>query len=100
MNGIIKIPMQFFILLVGVLVFVYYSYNTSPLYFNDLAITKLKKTAYKEQIISLEQSHNAISEEKKKLIENGRLNHIDNIEALKELISKRRRSKRSSKKTD
>ncbi|MFZ9262554.1 MAG: sodium:solute symporter [Chitinophagaceae bacterium] len=85
MNGIIKIPMQFFILLVGVLVFVYYSYNTSPLYFNDLAITKLKKTAYKEQIISLEQSHNAISEEKKKLIENGRLNHIDNIEALKKL---------------
>jgi len=43
MNGIVKIPMQFFILMVGVLVFVYYTYNTSPLYFNDLAISKLKK---------------------------------------------------------
>jgi solute:Na+ symporter, SSS family len=85
MNGIVKIPMQFFILLVGVLVFVYYSYNTSPLYFNELAIQKLKKTAYKEQILTLEKSHQLISDEKKAIVESGRIHHEDNIEALKKL---------------
>ncbi|MEY2596231.1 MAG: hypothetical protein RI965_1503 [Bacteroidota bacterium] len=85
MNGIVKIPMQFFILLVGVLVFVYYSYNTSPLYFNELAIQKLKKTAYKEQILKLEKSHQLISDEKKVIVESGRIHHEDNIESLKKL---------------
>jgi hypothetical protein len=85
MNGIVKIPMQFFILLVGVLVFVYYSYNTSPLYFNELAIQKLKKTAYKEQILALEKSHQLISDEKKTIVESGRIHHDENIEALKRL---------------
>ena len=36
-NGILKIPMQFFILLVGVMVFVFYQYNQSPLNFNPAA---------------------------------------------------------------
>jgi solute:Na+ symporter, SSS family len=85
MNGIVKIPMQFFILLVGVLVFVYYAYNTSPLYFNDLAITKLKKTAYKEQIIQLEQAHQSISDQKKLIIQSGKAHHDENIVALKKL---------------
>jgi SSS family solute:Na+ symporter len=85
MNGIVKIPMQFFILLVGVLVFVYYAYNTSPLYFNDLAITKLKKTAYKEQIIQLEQAHQSISDQKKMIVQNGKAHHDENILALKKL---------------
>ncbi len=85
MNGIIKIPMQFFILLVGVLVFVYYTYNTSPLYFNDLAITKLKKTAYKEQIIQLEQAHQSISDQKKVIVENRGVHHGENIASLQQL---------------
>lgn len=85
MNGIVKIPMQFFILLVGVLVFVYYAYNTSPLYFNDLAITKLKKTAYKEQIIQLEQAHQSISDQKKMIVQSGKAHHDENILALKKL---------------
>jgi SSS family transporter len=85
MNGIIKIPMQFFILLVGVLVFVYYTYNTSPLYFNDLAITKLKKTAYKEQIIQLEQAHQSISDQKKVILENRGVHHDENIASLQQL---------------
>lgn len=88
MNGIVKIPMQFFILLVGVLVFVYYSYNTSPLYFNELAIDKLKKTAYKEQILELEKTHESISNEKKVIVESGRIHHQNNIEALKKLNEK------------
>ena len=34
MNGIVKVPMQFFILLLGVLIFVFYSYQKPPIYFN------------------------------------------------------------------
>ena len=33
-NGFLKVPMQFFILLVGVMVFVFYQYNSAPLFFN------------------------------------------------------------------
>ncbi|KIC93321.1 sodium:solute symporter [Flavihumibacter solisilvae] len=35
MNGLVKVPMQFFILLVGVLVFTYYQFNPSPVFFNQ-----------------------------------------------------------------
>src|SRR5699024_4997597 len=36
-NGLVKVPMQFFILLTGVLVFVFYQFNASPLNFNPVA---------------------------------------------------------------
>ena len=68
MNGIVKIPMQYFILMIGVLVFVFYMFNTSPLYFNELAVAKLKTTAYREQVIALEKEHEIISAEKKELL--------------------------------
>ncbi len=35
MNGVLKIPMQFFILLTGVLVFVFYLFHPSPLHWNE-----------------------------------------------------------------
>jgi Na+/proline symporter len=65
MNGVVKIPMQFFILLLGVLVFVYYMFHASPLYFNQLAIDKLKGTSYKSRTIELEASYKELSVEKK-----------------------------------
>lgn len=70
MNGIVKIPMQFFILLIGVLVFVYYMFHASPLYFNGMALEKLKTTAYKEQVLVLEQQQDSISMQKEKLLAN------------------------------
>ncbi|MEY3688102.1 MAG: hypothetical protein RIR84_943, partial [Bacteroidota bacterium] len=54
-------------------------------YFNDLAITKLKKTAYKEQIIQLEQAHQSISDQKKLIVQSGKAHHDENILALKKL---------------
>ncbi len=74
MNGIVKIPMQYFILLIGVLVFVYYMFNASPLFFNQLAVDKLKATAYKEQVIKIEEDHTQLTGQKKQLLgqwENG-----------------------------
>jgi SSS family transporter len=44
LNGLVKIPMQFAILLIGVLVFAFYSFYPAPLYFNSGAYNNLKKS--------------------------------------------------------
>jgi Na+/proline symporter len=46
MNGLVKIPMQFLILLIGVLVFTFYQYNQPPIFFNSYELGKLEKSAY------------------------------------------------------
>ncbi len=47
-NGIFKIPMQFFILLVGIMVFVFYQYNPSPINFNPAARIAVENSEYAE----------------------------------------------------
>ena len=54
-NGALKIPMQFFILLVGVMVFVFYQFNPAPLNFNPMAEMAVKNSAYAEEYKSTEQ---------------------------------------------
>jgi Na+/proline symporter len=46
MNGLLKVPMQFLILLVGVLVFAFYHYHPAPVFFNQNEVEKLEKSAY------------------------------------------------------
>lgn len=53
-NGLLKIPMQFFILLVGVLVFVFYQFNSSPLNFNPSAIEDVVNSEYVNEYRELE----------------------------------------------
>lgn len=43
MNGIVKVPMQFAILLIGALLFAFYSFQAAPVYFNENAYQKLKE---------------------------------------------------------
>lgn len=43
LNGLVKIPMQFLILLIGALVFAFYSFHPAPLYFNSGAYNTLKE---------------------------------------------------------
>ena len=57
MNGVIKVPMQFLILLVGVLVFSFYQYHKAPVYFDDAKIIAVKKTVFKDSLIALEQQY-------------------------------------------
>ncbi|TMU56266.1 sodium:solute symporter [Flagellimonas algicola] len=65
-NGIFKIPMQFFILLVGTMVFVFYQYNASPLNFNPAATEAVKESKYAVDYELLEEGHLALEQEKKK----------------------------------
>lgn len=53
-NGLLKVPMQFFILLVGVMVFVFYQFNTSPLNFNPKGKEAVLNTEYAAQYTALE----------------------------------------------
>ncbi len=64
-NGFLKVPMQFFILLVGVMVFVFYQFNASPLNFNPAATTAVKNSAFAEEYKALEQKHHTIEEKKR-----------------------------------
>ena len=66
-NGILKVPMQFFILLVGVMVFVFYQFNSSPLNFNPKAEEAVIKSEYANQYEELQRNHKSIEEEKKVL---------------------------------
>tara|TARA_B110001450_G_scaffold40628_1_gene36506 strand:+ start:300 stop:1943 length:1644 start_codon:yes stop_codon:yes gene_type:complete len=56
-NAILKIPMQFFILLVGVMVFVFYQFNTSPIHFNPKVESQILKTEYASEYQALEKEH-------------------------------------------
>jgi SSS family transporter len=59
-NGLLKVPMQFGILLVGIMVFVFYQFNSSPLHFNPAAVQDVMASEYAEE-------YQALSEEKKAL---------------------------------
>lgn len=52
-NGIFKIPMQFFILFIGVMVFVFYQFNSSPLNFNPQAEKIALESKYEKPYIDL-----------------------------------------------
>jgi len=64
-NGIFKIPMQFFILLVGVMVFVFYQYNPSPLHFNPAANEAIKTSKFAEDYAILEEGHRKLEKVKR-----------------------------------
>ncbi|MDD5149947.1 MAG: sodium:solute symporter [Flavobacterium sp.] len=65
MNGLLKVPMQFFILLTGVMVFVFFQFNPVPLNFNPNNKIIVEKSAYKEEYHALEKKLETLSEDKK-----------------------------------
>ncbi len=70
-NGLLKVPMQFFILLVGVMVFVFYQFNTSPLNFNPKASEVVENSKYASEYKILGDKHINIENQKKTLIFEG-----------------------------
>jgi len=74
-NGFLKIPMQFFILLVGIMVFVFYQFNASPLNFNPAATNAVKNSEFANEYIALEKKHREIEEQKK----TAQFEFVDNV---------------------
>ena len=90
MNGFLKVPMQFFILLIGVMVFVFFQFNPVPLNFNPNNKILIENSKYKEEYHLLENKLVKLSEEKKEinLIYIDHLNqNYDNPILRKELVA-------------
>ncbi|NRT17019.1 Na+/proline symporter [Flavobacterium sp. 28A] len=90
MNGLLKVPMQFFILLTGVMVFVFFQFNPVPLNFNPNNKITIEKSAYKDEYHVLEKELDVLSEDKKviNLLYIDQLNQdYDNPILRKELIA-------------
>jgi len=64
-NGLVKVPMQFLILLVGILVFTFYQYHKPPVYFDDVQINAANKTVYKDSLHTLELQYNNLLDQNK-----------------------------------
>ncbi|MDB4204594.1 sodium:solute symporter [Polaribacter sp.] len=84
-NGLLKVPMQFFILLIGVMVFVFYQFNASPLNFNPTVNDAIASSEYVEEYRKLEAEHIAIENTKKAIFADGfQLIEKEQIQALNE----------------
>jgi SSS family solute:Na+ symporter len=58
-NGLFKIPMQFLILFVGVMVLVFHQFQAPPIFFNQAALNAVRATPHASALRALEVSHDA-----------------------------------------
>jgi len=63
-NGLFKVPMQFSILFVGLMVFMFYQFNLAPLHFNQANVDKIKQSSLVQQYESLEAQLKTVHKEK------------------------------------
>jgi len=68
-NGFFKIPMQYSILLVGIMVFVFYQFTAPPIFFNQAGLNQGYDSKYNTELKLLETEHLAIFEQKKRVIQ-------------------------------
>jgi Na+/proline symporter len=88
-NGILKVPMQFTVLFVGMMVFVFYQFNSSPLHFNSDNIRRLQASPYAAELSALESRHQQVFEQKRAgIYEMISANREHNAEKLQEAKSR------------
>jgi Na+/proline symporter len=68
-NGLLKVPMQFLVLLVGVMVFVFYQFNLPPVFFNQPELARVYQTPHAAHAAALERDHVAAFTHKRAAIE-------------------------------
>jgi SSS family transporter len=64
MNGLIKIPMQFFILMIGILVFTFYQYHEPPIFFNPVETSKIEQSEYNTDFQKIKNDYSILHQEK------------------------------------
>jgi Na+/proline symporter len=80
-NGFLKVPMQFFILLVGIMVFVFYQFENAPLNFNPAAQNAVYASEFKNDYQNLENQLQKVQAEKQAIaIKFGELNTEEQLE--------------------
>lgn len=66
-NGLVKIPMQFFILFIGVMTYIFFLFHSSPVFFNNKALEKTSLSAdVKQQLRDKEKEHNLVEIQRNK----------------------------------
>lgn len=68
-NGILKVPMQFLVLFVGILVFVFFQFQKPPLHFNSANVEKLEASELAEEYAGLEQQYEVIFAQRRQEIQ-------------------------------
>ena len=70
MNGLLKVPMQFIILFIGAMVFVYYQYNQPPVFFNETVRQEILQSGeYAEEFRGYEAAYENVFAEKRELVD-------------------------------
>lgn len=64
-NGLFKVPMQFSILFVGIMVFVFYQFNDAPLHFNKANVEIVQSSNHADEYKALEEELNTVADEKR-----------------------------------
>jgi Na+/proline symporter len=72
-NGLLKVPMQFFILLVGILVFVFFQFNQAPVFFNTSVNDQINQSEFKDEFAEVNAEYTVLFEEKQA----AQLNYIE-----------------------
>lgn len=67
MNGLLKVPMQFFILLIGVMVFVFFQFHHAPLHFNPNNTQLIDNSKYKGDYKNLEKQLHELAADKQEI---------------------------------
>jgi SSS family solute:Na+ symporter len=68
-NGLLKIPMQFTVLLTGLMVYIFFLFQQPPLHFNEVNRTNVMKSAGAEAYSNLEKRYNLVYNERKQFLE-------------------------------
>lgn len=68
MNGLVKIPMQFLILMIGVLVFAFYQFKQPPIFFNSYELNKVEKSQYNVELNRIKSDYSEVFKEKQQQI--------------------------------
>jgi SSS family transporter len=61
MNGLVKIPMQFLILMLGVLVFSFYQFHKAPIFFNEAQMERAMQTSYKGELENITHQYQLVA---------------------------------------
>lgn len=67
-NAVAKVPMQFFILMLGAMVFVFYQFTTPPLFFNPVETDRIKSSRYAAQYENLQREYEAQRDKQSEVI--------------------------------
>ena len=67
MNGLVKVPMQFFILLIGALLFTFYQFKPSPVFHNRSVEQQAYKTVFKDSLQAIKQDYDVLNKQQNQL---------------------------------